>query len=389
VADRERVVSYAQNREDVILAAFFPDVERGFYIDLGAYHPTHDSVSKYFYDRGWYGINVEPNKKLYKQLVIERPNDTNLQIGVADKAGELTYREYEDGEGLSTFSTAMQKNYLNDKTTPTGHYKDHNISVKTLAEICAEQKVKAIHWLKVDIEGFEYEALSGNDWQQYRPEVICIEANHIVKDWRSLLKQHGYQLVFFDGLNEYYAASAERAAKFSYVDDVIGRSVVYYKDHEDHLQHVALEKRYKHMMAKHLDREQEFMREITYRDTLLVQSRRLSTSFITFLQACDRFMLHLIGRFNHPKRKNVTKGIEIRAVPVGASVKQLLQVARENDLRNFYTTNKSSSKFERQYVYSILLFLYNTPKKLAVWCLRKLYHGVKPVVKKGAVRGTA
>ena len=32
----------------------------GFYVDIGAFHPTEDSVTKLFYDRGWRGINVDP-----------------------------------------------------------------------------------------------------------------------------------------------------------------------------------------------------------------------------------------------------------------------------------------------------------------------------------------
>ena len=32
----------------------------GFYVDVGAGHPTEDSVTRHFYDLGWRGINVEP-----------------------------------------------------------------------------------------------------------------------------------------------------------------------------------------------------------------------------------------------------------------------------------------------------------------------------------------
>ena len=45
------IVSYSQNREDIILSAFFGNIDKGFYVDVGAFYPDIDSVTKYFYDR--------------------------------------------------------------------------------------------------------------------------------------------------------------------------------------------------------------------------------------------------------------------------------------------------------------------------------------------------
>ena len=44
-----KLVSYAQNREDVILNGYFVDMKKpGFYVDIGANHPIEDSVTKFF-----------------------------------------------------------------------------------------------------------------------------------------------------------------------------------------------------------------------------------------------------------------------------------------------------------------------------------------------------
>ena len=40
----------------------------GFYIDVGAADPSHDSVTKAFYDAGWRGINVEPMLDAFESL---------------------------------------------------------------------------------------------------------------------------------------------------------------------------------------------------------------------------------------------------------------------------------------------------------------------------------
>jgi FkbM family methyltransferase len=219
-------ITYAQNREDIILSGFFEDVKDGFYVDVGANHPDVLSVTKIFYDKGWTGINIEPNLHLFKLIQQQRSRDINLNIGAADKPGELVLREYPGGDGLSTFSKEVQSKYQEKGSIyrqNTVSYKDHKVVVKPLKQIFEENKVKTINFMNVDVEGFEHNVIKGNDWDKYRPQVICIEANHIVEDWRPLLKEAHYDLVFFDGLNNYYVAQEHQALanKFSYVNTVL------------------------------------------------------------------------------------------------------------------------------------------------------------------------
>ncbi|MCU0506725.1 MAG: FkbM family methyltransferase, partial [Chloroflexi bacterium] len=53
----EPFVSHAQNLEDVMLWRALGDVGAGFYVDVGAFSPTEDSVTLAFSERGWRGIN--------------------------------------------------------------------------------------------------------------------------------------------------------------------------------------------------------------------------------------------------------------------------------------------------------------------------------------------
>jgi len=70
-----RLISYAQNFEDVMLARVFHGRKNGFYVDVGAADPINLSVTKWFYDLGWSGINVEPNRKLFERLAAD-PHET-------------------------------------------------------------------------------------------------------------------------------------------------------------------------------------------------------------------------------------------------------------------------------------------------------------------------
>ena len=71
-------ISYAQNGEDVMLTRALKHIERGFYIDVGANHPSDDSVTKAFYDRGWRGLNIEPLPEHIAQLRAARLRGINL-----------------------------------------------------------------------------------------------------------------------------------------------------------------------------------------------------------------------------------------------------------------------------------------------------------------------
>ncbi len=222
---------YAQNKEDLFIKAFFPNVKNGFYIDVGANDPIVDSVTKLLYDDGWHGVNIDPIKRHVDNLSRLRPRDTNLQIGISSKAGTLKFTEYPEGDGLSTFDASMQKYYQKEEHPfPTEKAQSYDVQVKTLRQVVDEIKPAHIHFIKIDVEGYEYEVISGYDWKSPRPELICIEANHIQKDWRNVLKDNKYEEVFFDGVNNYYLAqeSLHRKDYFNYPDTVFAGNPVYY-----------------------------------------------------------------------------------------------------------------------------------------------------------------
>lgn len=188
--------SYAQYNEDIILLALLYDVEKGFYVDVGANYPVIDSVTKLFYQHGWRGINIEPIPELYSQLKKDRPEDINLNIGIAERNGQLTFYENVHIPGNSSF-----KYQEHNKNT---EIKEYLIPTKTLKSVLRNNNVKKIHFLKIDTEGFEDEVVNSNDWNKYRPEVICIEYGGNKSNYKQILEDNDYKLFIQDGLNEYY-----------------------------------------------------------------------------------------------------------------------------------------------------------------------------------------
>ncbi len=207
--------SYAQNFEDVILWRALKQVERGFYIDVGAMDPNQDSVTKAFYEQGWRGINIEPVTQWYERLEKERIRDINLQMVVGAQDGETILYEIPN-TGLST----VDKNIAEKHEFENNYRKiERIILIKTLNEICLQYHVAPLHFLKIDVEGSEKQVLQGIDFSILRPWIILIEStfpntqieNHI--EWDPILLAANYEFVYFDGLNRFYLAYEHQELK--------------------------------------------------------------------------------------------------------------------------------------------------------------------------------
>ena len=202
-------ISYAQNYEDVMLWRALKYVKSGFYIDVGAAWPDEHSVTKAFYDRGWRGINIEPNPVHHASLVKRRTRDINLQLAIGEDAGQLTMNLVGD-TGLSTLDTSIADQH---KDGGWGIVQQ-TVSVDTLASVCLQHlpSGQEVHFLKVDVEGFEEQVLRSNNWKEFRPWIVLVEATlpmtqqESFEGWEPMMLGADYLFAYADGLNRYYVA---------------------------------------------------------------------------------------------------------------------------------------------------------------------------------------
>lgn len=195
-------ISYAQNFEDIRLWRALKYFENGFYIDVGANHPSVDSVTRAFYERGWTGINVEPVQEFYDQLCQQRPADVNLQCIVGD-ANESHSFYAVAGSGLSTADADTAKRYTDSGMS----LQSQTVNARTLSSICEEHVRGPIHFLKIDVEGHEEPVLRGMDFSKWRPWIILIETPWDRNQaWEKIVTGAAYRSVLFDGLNTFYLA---------------------------------------------------------------------------------------------------------------------------------------------------------------------------------------
>jgi FkbM family methyltransferase len=203
-----KFISYSQNYEDVLLMRCFGSIKDGFYIDVGAQDPNNDSVTKAFYDLGWTGINIEPVPSAFNSIQVERLRDINLNLAISDKEDQLEIWEF-PGTGLSTAVKDFAKLHIDRGLK----FNRTSVKAKTLQTVCDEYAVKTVHFLKIDVEGFEAKVLQGLNLNLIRPQIILVEStipnspteNFI--EWEYLLLEQEYLFCYKDGLNRFYVSS--------------------------------------------------------------------------------------------------------------------------------------------------------------------------------------
>ena len=269
-------VSYAQNFEDVMLWRALKHVEKGFYVDVGAQHPVIDSVSKAFYERGWRGVHIEPVPEYAELLRKDRPDETVLQIALGDTEGTLELNVIPN-TGLSTAVDAYAQRHQLDRGY---EHQRIEVPVLTLNSALRSMAGKDIHWLKIDVEGFEEKVLRGWDSQTLRPWIIVVEAtipnlpDTDCGSWDPILSAAEYQFVYFDGLNRFYVSKehAELAEAFSsppnVFDDVVLTASSYLN---------------RGLMTSHQEREKE----------LVIRAENLSTELHAANEHTGRLQAHV------------------------------------------------------------------------------------------------
>jgi FkbM family methyltransferase len=210
-------LSYAQRYEDVYLSRCFAGLREGFYIDIGAGHPVHDSASFAFYLQGWRGITVEPNPRLVRLTHAVRPRDCCIEAVIGGASGEATFYLVDELHGFSTTIEAHAQSAQEQFGKPS---RSHRVPMLSLSELCRQNAPRTFEFLKIDVEGAEKEVLFSGDWENFRPKVIVIEAlapytlAPAWHEWEPFLNQHGYAYACFDTLNRYYVAQeAQELAK--------------------------------------------------------------------------------------------------------------------------------------------------------------------------------
>ena len=166
-------IVFGQEGEDILLTRVFGNKTNGFFVDVGAHHPTRFSNTYMLSLNGWSGINIDANQHSINQFELTRSRDINIcsSIGVNDVSRKyFCFAE----SALNTFDEEIAQMYVRNghkidrieslKTTGLGVLLDANVKPGTLIDL-----------LNIDVEGLELEVIRSNDWSKYAPVVVVVE----------------------------------------------------------------------------------------------------------------------------------------------------------------------------------------------------------------------
>jgi hypothetical protein len=174
----------------------FPGVRKGYFVDLGSADGVLHSNSKTLEELGWEGICIDPfpkNMASRRCTVFTHPVDSSGGKRVRFRnAGGIGGIEEHLGvlKGLAQQFPAVE------------------LETRTLTDILAQANAPSyIHYMSIDIEGAELEALKGLDFSRYRFGALTIEHNFEEPKRtriRALLESKGYKLVRSVDQDDFY-----------------------------------------------------------------------------------------------------------------------------------------------------------------------------------------
>jgi FkbM family methyltransferase len=221
---------YGQFYEDYILGYVFGSQKTGFYIDVGANDPNKWNSTRYFYQRGWRGINIEPNAIQFRKIVEFRPRDINYNVGISSTEGTLTfYQAAGRADPLSTFDRDEAERLKRDQGVV---FAELPVPVTTLNALLAKTPIPEISFVSIDVEGFERQVIESIDLARYKPAALCIEATQPTSEvavygaWEPRVLKAGYLFAMSDGLNRYYVHKdrLDLLQRFIFIDTCVKKS---------------------------------------------------------------------------------------------------------------------------------------------------------------------
>lgn len=179
------IMFYSQCEQDKFLEEnVFKGYKNGSFLDVGAHNGISINNTLYFEkNNNWKGINIEPIKKVYDELVINRPNSINLNIAVCNNDGES---EFILVDGYSEMISGLKSEYdsrhfsrlKNELIKYGGVSQMINVETKKIETICDENNISHINYLSIDVEGAEFEVIKSINFDKVFIDVIGFENNY-------------------------------------------------------------------------------------------------------------------------------------------------------------------------------------------------------------------
>lgn len=205
---------FSQTGEDIILHILLKEIpsKQIYYIDVGSNDPIRGSNTFLFYLKGGSGICIDGNKELIKKHEKIRPGDIALCNLISDKIEEATFYICDNNQ-VSTVSKKVMENRAHRWPVK----ETLKLQTSTLNNILRDYLPtnQNIHFLSIDVEGYDFKVLKSIDLIQYQPKVIVIELSQFElksefikkSEIVTYLGEYNYELKYFATWSAYFLLS--------------------------------------------------------------------------------------------------------------------------------------------------------------------------------------
>ena len=153
----------------------FKNKFKGFYIDIGCYHPIKYSNTALIYNKGWSGINIDLNQTSIDLFNIARKRDKNICAAISNNN---EFAEFYFDHLLSPVNTLSKEfSDFSYKNISRNKYTKKSIQKYTFEKLVKkfDLNIPNIDLLNIDAEAHDFEVLEGFNLDKYKPRLICIE----------------------------------------------------------------------------------------------------------------------------------------------------------------------------------------------------------------------
>jgi FkbM family methyltransferase len=186
--------------QDELVWEYFGRRDTGFFVEVGANHPKEGSQTWLLEQKGWRGILVEPQERLFKELSQHRPRCQVFRAACSapDKSGFADL--HIPADALNGFATLER----NVDDFGIRYERTERVELTTLDALLARAGDPKVDFLSIDTEGTELDVLRGFDLHRHRPGLILIEDKGQSLAKHRHLRGRGYKLVKRTELNNWY-----------------------------------------------------------------------------------------------------------------------------------------------------------------------------------------
>jgi len=204
--------SFSQSGEDLIIKYIFDilGIYKPSFIDIGAHHPFYLNNTYLFYVNGSRGVNIEPDSDLFKEFILSRKLDTNLNFGIGAENEDLDFYLM-SASTLNTFSKKEAESIEAENLYKIKEIK--KIPVKTINNVINLYCNNVFpDLLSLDAEGVDEIIIKSIFTEGFKPKIICIETitySEIGRGQKQLnlidyIKSNGYLLYADTNINSIF-----------------------------------------------------------------------------------------------------------------------------------------------------------------------------------------